>query len=36
MSIPRIIVPSNAGVASACGAISMDIRHDLEAFYYAP
>jgi len=36
MSIPRIIVPSHAGVASACGAISMDIRHDLDAFYYAP
>ncbi len=36
MNIPRIIVPSHAGVASACGAISMDIRHDLDAFYYAP
>jgi N-methylhydantoinase A len=36
MNIPRIIVPTHAGVASAFGATSMDIRHDLEAFYYAP
>jgi N-methylhydantoinase A len=36
MNIPRIIVPTYAGVASAFGATSMDIRHDLEAFYYAP
>jgi len=36
MNIPRIIVPTHAGVASAFGATSMDIRHDLETFYYAP
>ena len=36
MSIPRVIVPTHAGVASAFGAISMDLRHDLETFYYAP
>lgn len=36
MNIPRIIVPTHAGVASAFGATAMDIRHDLEAFYYAP
>ena len=35
MNIPRIIVPAHAGVASAFGATAMDIRHDLEAFYYA-
>ena len=36
MNIPRIIVPTHAGVASAFGATAMDIRHDLEAFYYSP
>jgi N-methylhydantoinase A len=36
MSIPKIIVPTHAGVASAFGAIAMDLRHDLEAFYYSP
>ena len=36
MSIPKIIVPTYAGVASAFGAIAMDLRHDLEAFYYSP
>ena len=36
MSIPKIIVPTHAGVASAFGAIAMDLRHDLEAFYYGP
>ena len=35
MNIPRIVVPAHAGVASAFGATAMDIRHDLEAFYYA-
>jgi N-methylhydantoinase A len=34
MSIPKVIVPANAGVASAFGAIAMDLRHDLEDFYY--
>ncbi|MBR72229.1 MAG: hydantoinase [Rhodospirillaceae bacterium] len=36
MNIPRIIVPTHAGVASAFGATAMDIRHDLEGFYYSP
>lgn len=36
MNIPRVLVPGHAGVASAFGAVAMDIRHDLEAFYYAP
>lgn len=35
LNIPRIIVPTHAGVASACGAISTDIRHDLDTFYYS-
>ena len=35
MNIPRIVVPAHAGVASAFGATAMDIRHDLEEFYYA-
>lgn len=34
MSIPKVIVPANAGVASAFGAIAMDLRHDLEDFYF--
>ena len=36
MSVPKIIVPPNAGVASAYGATVMDLRQDIEAFYYAP
>jgi len=36
MSIPRVIVPAYAGVASAVGAASMDLRQDLEAFLFAP
>ena len=36
MNIPQVIVPIHAGVASAFGAISMELRHDLERFYYAP
>ena len=36
MNIPRIIVPREAGVASAFGATAMDLRQDLEAFYYSP
>ena len=36
MRIPKIIVPTYAGVASAIGAIAMNLRHDLEAFYYGP
>ncbi|MEQ9260319.1 MAG: hydantoinase/oxoprolinase family protein [Roseovarius sp.] len=36
MSIPRVVIPGQAGVASAFGATAMDIRHDIEAFHYAP
>lgn len=36
LGIPRVIVPAYAGVASAFGATAMDIRHDLETFFYAP
>ena len=35
LNIPRIIVPANAGVASALGATTMDLRQDLEAFYFS-
>jgi N-methylhydantoinase A len=36
LNIPQVVVPAYAGVASAFGATSMDIRHDVEAFFYAP
>lgn len=36
MNIPRVIVPPFAGVASAFGATAMDLRQDLESFYYSP
>ncbi len=36
MNIPKVIVPIHAGVASAFGATAMDLRQDLEAFYFAP
>ncbi|MSR14221.1 MAG: hydantoinase/oxoprolinase family protein [Gammaproteobacteria bacterium] len=36
MNIPKVIVPIHAGVASAFGATAMDLRHDLEAFYFSP
>jgi N-methylhydantoinase A len=35
MNIPKVVVPAQAGVASAFGATAMNIRHDLEAFMYA-
>ena len=35
MNIPRIIVPAAAGVASAFGATAMDLRQDLESFYFS-
>lgn len=35
MNIPRVIVPANAGVASALGATTMDLRQDTEAFYFS-
>jgi N-methylhydantoinase A len=36
LNIPQVVVPAYAGVASAFGATAMDIRHDLEAFFYSP
>jgi N-methylhydantoinase A len=36
MNIPKVIVPAYAGVASAFGGTVMDVRHDLEAFFYSP
>jgi N-methylhydantoinase A len=36
MNIPTVIIPAQAGVASAFGATAMDVRHDIEAFHYAP
>ncbi|MGR8919751.1 MAG: hydantoinase/oxoprolinase family protein, partial [Gammaproteobacteria bacterium] len=36
MNVPRVIVPANAGVASALGATAMDLRQDVEAFFYTP
>ncbi len=36
MNVPRVIVPAQAGVASAFGATTMDIRHDISAFFYGP
>lgn len=36
MNIPRVIVPAQAGVASAFGATTMDIRHDVGSFFYGP
>ncbi|MGR8946781.1 MAG: hydantoinase/oxoprolinase family protein, partial [Gammaproteobacteria bacterium] len=34
MNVPRVIVPAFAGVASAFGATAMDLRQDLESFYF--
>ena len=36
LSIPKVVVPAYAGVASAFGATALDVRHDLEAFHYTP
>jgi N-methylhydantoinase A len=36
MNIPQVVMPIHAGVASAFGATAMDLRHDLEAFYFSP
>lgn len=36
MNVPSVIVPAQAGVASAFGATTMDIRHDVSAFFYGP
>jgi len=35
MNIPQVVIPAQAGVASALGATAMNLRHDLEAFVYA-
>lgn len=35
MNIPKVIIPVQAGVASAFGATAMNVRHDVEAFHYA-
>ena len=34
VGVERVLVPRFSGVASAFGAITMDIRHDLEATFY--
>jgi N-methylhydantoinase A len=36
VGIERVLVPGFAGVGSAFGAITMDIRHDVEGTFYAP
>ncbi|HMM76435.1 MAG TPA: hydantoinase/oxoprolinase family protein [Gammaproteobacteria bacterium] len=36
MNIPKVVMPIHAGVASAFGATAMDLRHDLETFYFSP
>lgn len=36
MNIPKVVIPVQAGVASAFGATAMNIRHDIESFHYAP
>lgn len=36
MNIPKVIVPIYAGVASAFGATAMNMRHDVERFFYSP
>jgi N-methylhydantoinase A len=35
INVPTIIVPAAAGVASAFGATAMDLRHELEVFYFS-
>lgn len=34
MNIPSVVIPGQAGVASAFGATAMNVRHDVEAFHY--
>lgn len=34
MNVPKVLIPVEAGVASAFGATAMNIRHDVEGFYY--
>jgi len=36
LGVPSVIVPAHAGVASANGATQMDLRYDIERFFYAP
>lgn len=35
LGIPEVLVPPYAGVACAVGGTTMDVRHDLEATFYA-
>lgn len=35
MGVPKVLIPAQAGVASAFGATTMDLRHDVEAFFYS-
>jgi len=34
MNVPKVLIPAEAGVASAFGATAMNIRHDVEGFFY--
>lgn len=34
MNVPKVLIPAEAGVASAFGATAMNIRHDIEGFHY--
>lgn len=36
LGIPTVVVPAYAGVASAYGATRMDLRYDVERFFYSP
>jgi N-methylhydantoinase A len=36
LGIPRVLLPSRAGVLSAFGCCVMDVRHDAEETFYAP
>ncbi|MDN7683151.1 hydantoinase/oxoprolinase family protein [Burkholderia cenocepacia] len=35
MNVPEVLIPTEAGVASAFGATAMNIRQDIEGFHYA-
>jgi len=36
MNVPTVVIPPYAGVASAFGATAMDLRQDVETFFYSP
>lgn len=36
MGVEKILIPYYAGVASAFGATTMNLRYDVESFYYTP